>query len=528
MRISDFFAGAGAAGNTFNLTTGAVLSQNDLVEMGPDGRGYPATCLDYAAFVGPTTSPTTAALPITSLIGYQTAKMRLPKLAINPVDASIYALTSNSAGPSLGAAVLRYTCAGLLLGKVTLSTAASQMTASRLLQLGNGNFAAVFEFGQQLSYTIFDPDFKIIQAATPIEAVSSGAAWEAITLSGGGFAISYQQSANAALQRLAIYNNAGVAVVAPTTIQTWTGTTGLVHTSMVELSNGSIAIGCNSFYATTQGLYHGIWSSAGAPVQAFANLDTAVSGGGAAMIPEMSALAGYYAVTRPTATNQKGWVFNNVGALQGAPFSSATTPYPGNNGTKVVNDGSTFYLIWGQNDGTTQFTKMPVAGTGYSTMNVSVSFACPGNTFGIDAFCERGLVVAVISGGGTATLKYGVVTVAGQPYLNQLSLTATMSAGTPDARIAPAGDYCFAAFFQDPGASNQFIMVPKYAKSSILGVCAAATPQGAAAPIAQNIGSYPINNLPGSSPKLFDHTTGASMYGNKGVLLNAGVILKGM
>jgi len=379
MRISDFFAGAGAAGNTFNLTAGAVLNQNDLVELGPDGRGYPATCTDYAAFVGPTTSPTTGALPITSLIGYQVAKMRLPKLAINPADASIYALTSNSAGPSVGAAVLRYSCVGILLGKLTVSTVASQMTASRLLQLSNGNFAAVFEFSQQLSYAILDADLKIIQTATAIEAVYSGAAWEAISLSGGGFAISYQQSANAALQRVAIFNNAGGAVLAPTTIQTWTGAAGLVHTSMVELSNGNIAVGCNSFYATTQGLYHAILSSVGAPVQAFVNLDPAVSGGGAAIIPEMSALAGYYAVTRPTAANQKGWVLNNAGVLQGALFSSATTPYPGTNGTKVVNDGSTFYLIWGQSDGTTQFTKMPVSGTGYATTNVTLSLSCPGN-----------------------------------------------------------------------------------------------------------------------------------------------------
>jgi len=532
MRLSDFFPAGGSA-NNFNLTAGAALSQNDTVLMGPDGLGYPAICTDYAAVANAYTQ-IVAQTTIDSAT-YSPQINRVPSPIIG-ADGSVYIL-SNSAGSGASPtnfAVRRYSSAGALLGSVILSNVSGTSLISKFFKLSNGNYCAVFGLittGVNLYYCIIDPNLNIVVPTAAIETSYSNSVFDATPLSGGGFAVCYQLQGTPASQRLAVYSNTGAVTMAPTTIQTWTGTANPVNTQMAELSSLNIAISFNSHFTTTVGLYYGIFSPVGASVLAISNLDTVSTGGyNTYTNPEISSLPGYFAVARQNGTNMKAFVFNNAGALQGSAFSQASNTV-NKWGTQLLNDGAKFYMVW-SGASVTNFSVLPTTGTGYTTKDVTS--ACPHvgtsiPTSGFSAFTERGFVVLNSYNVDTSGQSFGIVDMAGNIIKTSTNFgTGAGTTGLPSGRVTPLGDYTFHAYYEQANVAGQFFYIGKYANSSILGSCASATPVGTLANIAQNAGSYPSNKLGGTSPKTFDHTTGANQYGNKGVLLTNGIVLKGM
>jgi len=368
---------------------------------------------------------------------------------------------------------------------------------------------------------------NIVVAATAIEATYGITYFGACSLSGGGLAVSYTLNATPTAQRLAIYSNAGVATYGPATINTWAGTGGNTSTVMTELSSGNIAIACNSGSGTNPGLYHAIRNTAGAQVLAFTRLETPLINN-ALTAPEISSMTGFYSVAIGNGTNMKAYVFDNAGATQGAAFSSASTVVAEMN-AKLFNDGTVFYLIWADNSGSsvTKLTKLPTTGTNYVSYIITTAIAYTGTVGGVDAFIERGMIVAIRSSKDTTAPTLGVIGTDGLVKKTATAITASAPTnGSRDASITPIGDFSFLICYDDEQIA-QYFMQGKYANASVLGVATVAAAAGTTALVAQNIGAYAVNYIGGTSPKTFDHSS-ANIYGNKGAILNNGVVLKGL
>lgn len=539
MRISDFFPNNGGTANSLAITAGLALSQNDMVALAYDGYGYPVACTDYAAVANTGTFVSAAQGQIVApttifAAAYQNLTMRRPKAL---KDASGNNIVFGNGAGSLAAPtdtkMYKYSPGGTLLKSLVMSTGLTgNMYGAYMFRLSNNNIAVVFGLYSagigNLYFAVCDDDLNIVVAATAIEATYGITSFGACSLSGGGFAVSYTLNATPTAQRLVIYSNAGAATYGPTTINTWAGTGGNTSTVMAELSSGNIAIACNSGSGTNPGLYHAIRNTAGAQVLTFTRLETPLINNGATA-PEISSMTGFYSVAIGNGTNMKGYVFDNTGATQGAAFSSAGTIVAELN-AKLFNDGTAFYLIWPDNSASsiTKLTKLPTTGTGYVSYTITTAVAYTGTVGAVDAFVERGLIVAIRSSKDTTAPTVGVIGTDGLVKKTAASITASAPTnGALDASITPIGDFAFLACYDDEQIAEYF-MQGKYANASVLGVCSTAATVGTLALVAQNIGAYATNRIIGTSPKTFDHTTGANIYGNKGALLNNGAVLKGL
>lgn len=526
--LSDFIA------NVSSVIAGAAISQRDLVQLAPNGA-YPVTVADFAAVPNMaygTTQTSTATGQIvaqTSVVAGAIGGLNSRLAVAQGSDGSIFCVGTNDTSGN-GCKVFHYSPAGTLLGSLALDTAAASLDVVRIFPLSNGNICCLWSISAQaIKFEIFDLNLQVIVAATAIETTgySNGqTAYDAIPLSGGGFAVCYQRDASPTLQRFVTYDNTGVVVTAAATIATWSGTVGRVFVKMVQLSNGNIAFAFNSLYTTTVGLYHMVLTTAGVSVLALTNLDT-VSGG--SFWPDIAAMTGFYCVSRPNGTALKAFVFNNAGAQQGGTFSNSTTQNQINK-NKLLSDGTQFWLLFSDTvTSKMELAKLPTTGTGYSTTNITLTVAQ--NTFSIDAFYENGYIVAVSSAGtGTALPQMWVVDTTTAALVNVAGTgfgTAPASTNGNKQSVIPGGDFSFICFYDYASTAALNLAVGKYASTAIVGISNATAAAGASVPLSTAVGAYTTNTVKGTLPKQFDMQA-ANIYGNKGSMNKNSTTLKGI
>lgn len=534
-RFSSAGSTFGVGSGVFNVLAGEAIAQNDAVELGPNGKAYKVKVTDYAAvpnFTPGVTQNSTANGQIvaqTQIVNGQALAFSRQAVVQGP-DGSIFTFTpQNNTAASTGFRVSKYSAAGALVAQYDFPTGSETIQNHHLLLMPNGNLVALgtSTTGYVLYYMVFDYNLGLVKNFASIEAQATGSpVFSAVALSGGGFAVVYQQNANPLLSRLATFDNSGAAVLAPTTIWTRTGTSGTQYHKMVQLSNGNLAIAVDSGNsAGTIGLYYGIVTTSGVSVLAFTQLNANFTG----QSPDVSMLAGFFAVARPisTANGMQAWVFNNSGVLQGAPLSTGSIPATSSTYYRLLSDGSAFWLIYGRvSDSKQVLTKIPVTGTGFVTTAITTTGLSNYN-IPFDAFYENGFIVGFFIPNQGQYL-FVVSTDTGNLVANAATSFGAAAATTGGSypAIIPGGDFSFIACYDQSNTAGTFFAVGKYANMSVAGVAQAGVAAGSLAPVAAIAGGYASNFIKGSPAKAFDHNA-ANIPGNKGALLNYGVVLKG-
>ncbi len=518
--------------NSLKIQANEDIAAGDLVEIDAvAGKGSRVRVTDYAVVptmiygTAQTSTATGRIVAQTTVISGQTqAYSRQAVVQIS--DGSIFTLTNYS--PSNGIKLNKYSPSGTLLGTVAVNTTSNSFYNHHLLLLSNGNLACLYQYTGPLTYAVYDQSLALVKTATNVSENASTASFcfSAVALDGGGFAIVYQQEADLLLTRLNTFDNTGTQVLAPTTIWARTGTAGAQRHRMGQLSDGNLAIVVTCTSGTgSVGLNHGIVTTGGASVLAFNNKDTvAVSS-----LPELSILPGYYCFSYANGTNQLAYVCNNAGTVQGAGFSAGPATGASNNKTRIVNDGTTFYLLWHrQSDTASMLTKLPTTGTGDVSAMLSTT---PYNHF-LDAFCENeAIVFATMAGSGAATPYLYVASISTMALVGTSGTAFGVAASATNGqyqRLIPGGDSSFICLYDYATAAATHLCIGKYANTAIVGVANASASAGGLCDVSQNSGAYSCNPIMGSPSKAFDMSATTTLYGNKGTVLNNGVVLKGM
>lgn len=503
-----------------SLLAGQAISAKDVVLAGIAGKAFPGGTSDYMAVANVGAS----AVAQSSIIGGKPTAGRFQ--IIRDTDGYLYIAASRSG--SNGCTIYKYAPGGGTPVTLDISTAASSVSPMIMKKLSNGNFVIVYSVAGALKFAIFSPAMAVVVAETGIETVSGPAdlssAFDMVVLTGGGFAVTYRQAANADWQRLAIYSNAGAAVLAPTTVKTWAGTPGNTYTAMVELSNGNIAIACNTLFSTSVGTWHGIFSAVGATVLAFTQLSATMGG---AYIPIIATSGAFYSVATTDGTNLKIWVLSNAGVVQGSPYSTAdTSPWTaGGNRQKLLGDGTQFWLVVDIDSSVQYVIKIPTSGTNYVSTRTDLSDGP------FDAFIENGYLVYVRMGGGSAEQNkvavFDLTTLTTVVPLTAFGSAPSANSGSYLAAI-PVGDLCFAAVYDYATVAGSYFCIAKYADSAILGVAVNTAAAGALVTLTQVSGVSQVNAVKGTTPKAFNHTRACNIQGNAGTIMTNSVILTGI
>ena len=516
---------------TFQVLAGEHLNENDVVQMGPDGKGYRAQGTNTAAVSNCTygTAQTNAA---TGMIVAQTQVVAATTTAnyrqalLRGDDGSIYTLTAQSA--SGGLMLSKYSASGALLAKADIDTSSTAYNSHQMFLLNNGSICVFAISGSPytIRFAIYDTNLTAIKSLTVI-ATAGSVYSSACGLAGGGFAVVFNPSATPLLSQLVTYDNSGNVVLAPTDIWTRTGTSGAQYHRLAQLSDGNLVVTVGSANTGSSiGLFHGIVTTSGGSVLQFANLDTTA----VTTLHEMSVMDGYYAVCAYCGTQQKAFVFTNSGILQGSPFADAEGG--GSPTIKLLNDGSNFFMIWPRTSGSKEIlTKIPVTGTGYITTDVTLAgtsqYRSP-----VDAFCERGLIVAVSQSNGgvnTAPVLWAIDASTGA-LVSKSGTSFGVAPGTAPGqyhRVIPGGDYSFICLYEYNSSTSTNFCIGKYANTAIMGVAKTSGAAGQLVAITGESGGHAINKLAGPASVAFDHSA-ANIAGNKGTLMNYGVTLKGI
>lgn len=537
MRISDFFPSGGSA-NNFNLTAGADLSQSDLLSISSDGKGYPVKVTDYGYV-----SNVGQVIAQTSYGGgtYNGPSTRLPMFRDS--SQNLYTVSTNSS--LQGVKFFKYNAAGTLVGSLVIDSTAASLQNLRMFQLSNGNVGFVYVISNVIYFAVCDTALNLIVSPTSVETLLTWATYgymDAIALSGGGFAISWQQDANPKLIRMAVYSNAGATVVAPTTMRTSSGTAGAWNqtTRLGQLTNGNIVLVIDDSAtlsgggsAADAGMYVGTFNPAtlGAVVALarYNTVNAATTNPGEILITPSN-----FIVARYDGTNLKAWVFNNSAVLQGAAYSvaDASNPVQDVRGIKLLWDGTQAWMIYG-NATVKIAVKLPLTGTGYVATTLT-GLTGIGNTLIDCALASDNVTVIMVSRPcsgyqDTSAPKYCIFKLDG----TVITAPTNFAAGAASTNgwmhsVQWSTDFTFTCAFDNQSTSATLFYVGKYQAASIVGVATVAATAGTLVSAAQAIGTYPVNQLLGTIMKTFDHTTGATIYGNKGIMMPYGVVLKGM
>ncbi|QOJ19481.1 MAG: hypothetical protein HRU77_01475 [Gammaproteobacteria bacterium] len=519
MQLSDF----NPIKNTSGLIAGESLTFKDLVYLdATDGKGRKAAIANFAA-VGNVDLGTQQTNDSTGMIIAQTNVSSAVTAAfsrqavVNNENGEIFTLSN----PFL---LNKFSANGSLVNSVSISALA--FTNDHILKLSNGNIACIGKDASSIQIAVFDANLVTVKALTAITA-SNNTYFSAVALSGGGFAVVFQDSSSPLNSKLATFDNSGNAVLSPTTIWTRTGASGNQYHKMIQLSNGNLAIAVSSVNTSSSiGLYYGVVTTAGVSVLSFTSLDTT----SVSIFPEMAIMNGYFAISRPNGTNQKAYVFNNSGVLQGSEFTFASTAGSGNsNITKLLSDGTDFWLIWHRNtDSKCVTSKLPVTGTGGTTTITTISPSQYG--LYLDAFYENGLICAISMSGSSALSP--VMWVISTKTGSLLASSDTKFGVAPSTtngfypRVIPGGDRSFIAMYDytNSGATN--LCVGKYARTAIIGAAQNSVAADAAVRMYSEAGAYEINPIGGVATG-FNHAANP-ITGNAGAILPLSVTLKGV
>lgn len=528
MNVSDY---AAMRQDAFKVNTGIAVAVNDLLQLGPDGRAYPVKCADYAAVANCTygTAQTSAATGMivaqTQVVAAQTQAYHRQAL-LQGADGSLYAATASTG--NTGIMLTRYSPAGLFISQV-LVISGSNYVNHQAFFLSDGNICVIAGVNSSaISFAIYDPRLNLVKTATALSQFHYGDYFSACALADGGFAVIYQYASTPLESKFVTYDNTGTVVTAPITVWTRTGTAVTQYHRLMRLSNGNLVVAVQSTNtASSIGLYYAVFSSTGTVVKAFTNLNASVN---YAYIPEISVMAGYFAVSKSDGANVIAFVFDNAGNLQGSGFSAASSGSSAQNTLKLLNNGTDFWLLWSRvSDSKVCLTKIPITGTGYTTTVVTTTETQYNHFF--DAFAENGLIVAVSQTGINSLAPVLWVINQATGFLVSTSTTAfgvnTGSYNGKNQRVIPVGDFAFACLYDYASTASTNLAVGKYANSAVLGCANASANAATLVPTSQRAGGYAINPVNGSPSKSFDHSA-TNIVGNRGTIMNYGAVLKGV
>jgi len=532
MKLSDF----NPIGTTLQLIAGDAITKDDLVEVSAlTGKVYPVEVSDYSAVptvtygTAQTSTATGEIVATTYIVLGNTLAYARQQVLVNDTDKSIYTLTNHLIANGL--LLTRFTPNGDILFSVDIDATATAYNNHHMFYLSNGNIAVVAMSSTSYYYAIYDTSLNVVTAkTTSAETCLAAGRLSAIALSGGGFAVVFQQLTNPLLSRLATYDNAGAIVLAATTIWTRTGTTGPQYHKIEQLSSGNIVVAVSSANTVASiGLFHGIVTTGGVSVLAFTNLDTT----SAALLPELSILTGYYCIARKENGTVNASVFNNAGTIQGAETSTVSSTSVNENFAKLVNNSvDTFWLLCpSATPAKTVLVKIPITGTNYVTTAVQATgtlYDCH-----IDAFYDDGFIICTSTPrvSASAPVLWIVDTTTGLLVTASATTFGSMPGSylADSIRVIYGGTGVFICVYA-AAATGPYtaLVVGKYANTAIIGVAGASANEGSLVPIYQSAGAYKINELLGSTNKSFDNNTTTQCYGNKGTMIRNSVVLRGI
>ena len=518
-------AGGGVVG------VGEDVNKNDLLYFcNLTGKSYRVDVSDYAVIgnlVYGTAQNSEAygrVVPHTSFSG-STPTADSKQAILRNASNDIFTLTTYSGGIT-GAVLTKLSAAGSILGSVTLSITGTTRN-HHILELSNGNIAALFVIGTDLYLAVYDRFLQEIKAPAII-ATCASPFFSALQLVAGGLAIVCQDNASPLLSKMATFDNSGNAVLAATTIWTRTGTTGNQYHKAKQLSDGNIAFAISSVNTVSViGLYYGVYTIAGVQVLATTQLD-AVS---AAWFPQISVGPGYFAIARANGVDQKAWIFNNAGTIQGSALSQATTAGNASHRIKLLWNGSDFCLIWHRSSDTNcVLTKLPISGTGYVTKSITLS-SLSQYDFQIDAFYEDSYIVAISTKDNSSSPKMWVIDVNNMLLVHGSGTSfglnpAGTAVGSKLASVIPGGDRTFIAFYDytSGGVDNEVnLCVGKWGNTAIIGIAMESAVKDNSVAVQVDAGFYKINPIGGSVNKSFDMRAG-TIAGNKGLIVATGAV----
>lgn len=503
------------------LTAGMAIAKGDLVQLTElAGTAIPTKITNYARTAEYSSSLMAQLQIVSSYSSRSYYREAVVQGTIAEANGNIYCVAQS--GSNTGLTLYKQNAIGASPASVILSST-DTYHAHRVFNLSNGNILAISytTVNNTIRYAIYNPDLVLVKTLTALAASASNAYYFGVcTLSGGGFAVVHQTSATPLESTLLTFDNNGTAVLAATTVFTRTGTTGMQYHDMVQLSNGNLAIAVSSANSVSSiGLFHGVVTTAGVSVLAFTSLDTTSS----TAIPQIATLPGYYAIARPNGTTQRAYVFSNAGALQGTAFS-ATSTNSTRNKTKILSDGTQFWLIWQDTTNSkSQLTKLPTTGTGY--LNNERTFY---NNY-VDAFYDNGIIVSAEQD-NSGTVVYlntqSAVTGSITSYGTQTISTGNITTGLSQ-RMISGGDGAYICLYDILDSATLMLRAGKYTSTAIVGVAAAAAAAGALVPVIQTVGNYACNQVGGAPSFAFDMSA-STVRGNKGSLLAKSVNLKGI
>lgn len=495
-KLSDFVVGPAGGGAYSTPIAGRDLAANDAVLIGPKGKAVPARVTDYAA-VG---TKGFSLLPKTS-IGAAQASLDPQMKAVQCDDGCFIVPAADGAGTQF--TLSKYTAAGVLVRvSATYGVGAGVADLKIFRLVGSTNFALVC----QGYVAVFDQNLNAVSAPAASgvgdDSTTSGSL-DAIPLSGGGFAVCAR---NTATQKLAIFSNAGAAVLAATTIQAWTGTAGNVYAKLAELSSGNVAIAMCSKYATTKGLYHAIYTQAGVAVVASANLDTSTPTD--VQAPTLLAVAGYYHIASPAGA--KVYVRTNAGAAQTNYALASNTGSSNVNWALLVSDGTYVWCVyWRSTLGQLGIYKTDLLGAAVANGYLTGWTAGSNPNPNIDGYLDAASGLLVLGFQIATQPYYGVLDLVGfAPYTPMTAIGTSVTSGGTYTGVTDLGDGVFAMVFDQASAAGTFVTLIKAFNTGVAGVAAGAAAAGATVSVNGNVGTFACNALKGSASVLFDHIAG--------------------
>lgn len=501
-------------------TAGAAIAQNDLVEIGADGRAYKAVLSDYAAV----NVPNTAVIPETVI--------NLTNIILDPcggtgrtsvtdADGNVYILSTTGNGVNLS----KYDRNGILLVDATaaLSLAPTTPRTVNIAFLSNGNLlisAASSVSLIQGVFIIYDPhSMTPLITQTQVNNTSSvnTTGLATMALAGGGFAALYAIGTSNNLQ-LSIYSNEGAL------------TNSVVIGSASQLALYVYALGIVQLVGTTD-IAVSYVSSAGQNLMVARYTTAAVLVGAATdttidYVPSvpinLSALSGFVAVALAN-TNAgqagKAVVLDNSLAIQGSVFTTTTT-------VNMLTDMSSVRLL--SNDGTAfwfffnSFTKLTTAGDA-TTYYLDVPFDADHIGWStVNDGCGN-IVATGFKVDPSGSIEY---TVFSTLLLRQLVYPTT----TPLSPQNSATDSIVSQIYAIGDSvclmtgSGDFMAV-KTSTTNILGPANVAAAQGIAFPVNNlSAGVQPINQVPGTVGISYSSTLngGGQIWGNQLMQLGVG------
>ena len=514
----------------------SAIAVEDIVAIGgPGNRAYPVQTSNYAAsgiastFLLETSEGGSGSITPT---GSRQATITDPQ-------GNIFYLTTPLVGSNILTAY-KLNPVGLALGSVTIDAYTSgQAWGPMIVQLSNNSFAAVWSrTNGALYYAVFDTSLTIIQSATLIDNIYNSTNvtyFDVVAKAAGGFAIAYQAT-GATHINLTTYNNLGVQVLAPASVQTLTSTLALCFVRMLQLSNGNLMIAMRTTMSPSGTSFVIVNSVTGASVVGNTVMDNTSTAG----FTVASMLTGYFAIGEMNGTYAECAVYSNGGALQGGKYTFTDTL---NSQTYIhlslENDtGTNFWFTFMDQGGTAGFhvAQIPVTGTGFQTGSFTGTV---GSGFALATKLICGQVACLFASSSTSGQYWATVGLpdAGigvvAPYIRN-ALTSFGSAASVNGsywpKVLDGGDWTMVMLYDHQTNGHSYLGIQKFEQSAIIGTAISsmnAGLPGSPVQVAAGNATFPANTIKGTDGIQFNHAS-LVPFGNSGVLFTNGLAAYGI